>query len=103
MKNRVIFQNLERNEGKNVDWDFVENGTGLLDELNAELGQTHPLYRKAKQAIARRYSQDDVLYELNDNKYAIVHLTYSHHNQEGWPRFILFNTLEEAESFIKYN
>jgi len=72
-----------------------------LVELNAELGRTHPLYKKAKRAVARRYSQDDVLFELIDGKYAIVHLTYSHNNLEGWPRFLLFGTFEEAERAIE--
>jgi len=51
---------------------------------------------KAKKALARCYSQDDVLFLLDDNSYAIVHLTYSKNNIGGCPSHIVFPDLHSA-------
>ena len=87
---------------ENDDWDLIDSTSDSkwLAELNAELSNTHPLYQKAVKSIARCYPQDDVLYQLENGEYAIVHLTYSHTNVDGWPRFILFENLNDAERYI---
>jgi len=88
---------------KNKHWDVIpQSGRRKWGELlTAELGEKHPLYRKAATPIARCYGQDDVLYKIYDGTYAIVHLTYSLKNQDGWPRFITFKSLEDAITHIK--
>jgi len=84
-------------------WDVIDlySNPKSYEELNAQLGKKHPLYRKFNKPIARCYSQDDVLYQLNDGTYAIIHLTYSRSNQDGWPRFIAFKNLENAVKHIR--
>jgi len=84
------------------DWDIIDAGSESkwLVQLNAELSQTHPLYRRATKALARCYARDDVLYRLEDGKCAIVHLTYSRDNVDGWPRFVMFEKPEDAQKYI---
>ena len=87
---------------KSEDWDIIDatNSSKWLAQLNSELDQTHPLYRKATKALARCYGRDDVLYLLEGGQCAIVHLTYSLSNADGWPRFVIFEKLEDAEEYI---
>jgi len=86
----------------NHNWDIIDVGsnTKWLAELNAELSYEHPLYNKVKKSIARCYSQDDVLYQLDDGMYAVIHLTYSVKNKDGFPRYVIFEDLEEAGRYI---
>lgn len=48
-------------------------------QLCAEIGPQHILFNLKEEAvaIAKRQDQDDVLYALDDGRFAIVHLTYS--------------------------
>ena len=87
---------------KSEDWDIIDatSSPKWLTQLNSELNRTHPLYRRATKALARCYGRDDVLYQLEDGKCAIVHLTYSRSNADGWPRFVMFEKLEDAEEYI---
>ena len=87
---------------KSEDWDVVDvkDSSKWLALLNAELNRTHPLYKRATKALARCYARDDVLYRLEDGKCAIVHLTYYRNNADGWPRFVMFEKLEDAEKYI---
>ena len=87
---------------RSEDWDIIDatSSPKWLKQLNSELNRTHPLYRRATKALARCYGQDDVLYQLDGGKCAIVHLTYSRNNADGWPRFVAFEKLEDAEEHI---
>jgi len=73
----------------------------FLNELNFELTANHPLFEKAKGAVARCYSQDDYLFLLNDNSYAIMHLTFSHKNIDGFPQYTHFSDLQSALEYIE--
>lgn len=63
------------------DWQIVNPGTsasGLLQELQREVAEGHPLFDRELEVLARRLSQDDVLYRLMDGsgRVAEVHLTW---------------------------
>lgn len=62
-------------------WD----ATDLTTQLTIELSPTHILKNVSGKSIARRQDMDDVLFELKDveNRYAVVHLTWSRHPQEA--------------------
>jgi hypothetical protein len=84
-------------EIEEADWISVsdEQSKHFTDELLSEISADHPLYQRVDRAIKRRFSQDDVLFSLVDGRYAIVHLTYSQNNADGWPKFNEFATLRE--------
>jgi hypothetical protein len=87
---------------ENRDWADVSGSESeaLTGECNAELGGAHPLAGRIDRAIARRLSQDDVLFVLRDGRCAVVHLTWSENNPEGWPRYSEFASPEEAARYI---
>ena len=84
--------------GDDFNWG-ITNDDYFLDELNKELSVDHPLYHKADKTVARCYSNDDVLFMLDDLSYAINHLTYSKTNINGYPRYRCF---PNAASVIEY-
>jgi len=97
-----MFQCLEEKYGDDFNWmDVQENETYLLAELDSELNESHYLFGKAKAAIAKCVSKDDVLYLLNNDSYAIVHLTYSKNNTVGFPKHIEFPDLQSALHHIE--
>ena len=82
-----LFECLEEKYGDDFIWmDIQANETSFLAELDSELTESHRLYGKAKAALAKCVSKDDVLYLLHDDSYAIVHLTYSRSNTVGFPK-----------------
>jgi len=92
-----LFECLEEKYGEEFNWmDIQENETFFLAELDAELNESHRLYGKAKAALAKCVSKDDMLYLLNDDSYAIVHLSYSRSNTVGFPKHIEFPDLQSA-------
>ena len=62
------------------NWWFFENllsfGDGIQNEVNAEIGEKHPLWRYEPIAIAKSNDSDDVIVRLNDGRYASVHLVW---------------------------
>ena len=62
--------------------------------LHSELSASHPLFGLSVVALARRYDQDDVLFELSDGRVAEVHLTWSHkpERDSAWPRTTIFSS-----------
>ncbi len=82
-----------------VNWSFIKDDA-FLKELNSELTTNHPLHGKAKKALARHNAQDDCLFLLNDNSYAIVHLTCSRNNEDGFPFFERFADMQTAINYM---
>ncbi|WP_154659186.1 hypothetical protein [Paenibacillus massiliensis] len=69
-------------------WEHLtENtATAFQQELNKELSPSHRLFGTKSIALARRIDNDDVLFWIEDlDTYAIVHLTWTHANAEGYP------------------
>jgi hypothetical protein len=66
-------------------YPLSKTDTELILELNKELSRKHILVGKKANAIARRQDNDDVLFELlNDkNKFAVVHLTWTSKIEQG--------------------
>ena len=57
-------------------WQFVLEPS-TVDELKRELNKNHVLRGKSCVQVARRCDNDDVVYIVNDEKLAFVHLTWS--------------------------
>ena len=95
-----MFENLYIKYGDEFNWyEIMKTDTHFLDELNSELNEKHPLYKKAIKAVAKCDSNDDVLFLLNNNTYAIIHLTYS---KDSTGKFPLYINLANFSSAIKY-
>lgn len=60
---------------------------GFQQELQKEVSEAHPLFDKKVEAIATRADCDDVLFQLEEGKYAVVHLTWKGKTEENpiWP------------------
>jgi hypothetical protein len=80
-------------------WRLVEETRGqrLEQELSRELPLEHALAGKIARAVAVRADRDDVLFELADGRYAVVHLTWSGHRESSphWPATEVFSSLQD--------
>jgi len=68
-------------------------------EAQAEFSEGHELFGVGLTAIARCAGCDDVAFRCADDTFAIVHLSYTHHDRPPWPdtmRFGSFIALELA-------
>jgi len=73
----------------------------LYDELVELEKETDISQYSDVKAIARSYSCDDVLFMLDNNIYRIYHLTYSTHNENGFPRFMEFVDTSRVIAYIE--
>jgi len=97
-----MFEALSNKYGSEFNWREIENGDFFLNELHSEINiNSHPLYAKARKAVAKCDSNDDVLFLLDDDNYAIVHLTYSKNNIDGYPTYNVFMNLSSAICHIE--
>ena len=86
-----------RRPGVMIDpWDDIDEATArtLEHELRLELPAAHPLAGTSAIAIARRQDRDDVLFELDDGGFAVVHLTLKRASETDarWPRATIFRS-----------
>ena len=88
---------LSNKYGEDFNWGIVPEDNGFVKELEKETDLSE--YSDIK-AIARSYSCDDVLFVL-DNIYRIYHLTYSTHNENGFPRFMEFIDTSKVIAYIR--
>jgi hypothetical protein len=80
------------------------DGPAFLVELLLELKPGHPLFGLPVAAVARRYDQDDVLFEVLDGsgRVAEVHLTWAgEREQPPWPSTALFDSLADWAAAVR--
>ncbi len=79
------------------DWRPVSSA-GERDQLEAELPRelspTHILKGLGAVPVGRRVNRDDVLFRLEDGRYAQVHLTWRHEPDPCWPSTDIYPTFE---------
>ena len=77
-------------------WYWTDQDLG--GQLQTELSDDHQLKNKIVKTIARRQDRDDVLFELDDNKFAVVHLTWQRtaHSDTRWPTTKFFNDWQDV-------
>jgi hypothetical protein len=74
----------------------------LLAELIAEVRPGHPLHGIEATVIARSTAQDDVLVELNTDRWAIVHLTWRGSKETPpWPRTTFYSTPQQLRAALQ--
>jgi hypothetical protein len=69
----------------------------LTDQLEREISKTHVLHGRATKTLARRQDNDDVLFLVDNEKFAIVHLTWASQRQTDnrWPATQLFDNWDD--------
>lgn len=74
-----------------TDIDFTK-------QLRKEISLFHVLFFKRTKSIAKREDCDDVLFQLRNNKYAVVHLTWQNqaHQDTRWPETEVYNSWQEV-------
>ncbi|ATY34377.1 hypothetical protein [Sphingomonas psychrotolerans] len=70
----------------------------LDEELVRELSPGHVLYGSRASAMGRRWRRDDVLFRLEDGRYAQVHLTRREETNPFWPSTDLFASFADWQS-----
>ena len=97
-----MFENLIDKYGDDFNWyEIADNDDFFSSQLKRELSKGHALYGKAKKAIAKCDSNDDVLFLLTDNTWAIVHLTYSKSISINFPKAEVFTSLQSVVNYIE--
>jgi hypothetical protein len=76
------------------------DGLNIVAELKKEIHQKHALYGRDFIAIARRADCDDVLFEVNNGSFAVVHLTFTG-KQEKDPEFPFTTIYKTMEEFVR--
>ena len=73
-----------------------DQADNLTAELALELPTGHMLDGTALTAVARRTDCDDVLFELSDGRFALVHLTWSgsRETDPAWPGTTVYDSLD---------
>lgn len=89
--------------GEEFDWRLLTTSEKdyYQKEFRQEIQNEHPLYNIICHAIAKRYSKDDVLFVLENDKWIILHLTFSSNNSRGWPKFEMFENCDTVLDFIE--
>lgn len=69
-------------------------------ELLDELAPNHPLYGLRFEVVATFRPADDILIRLEDQRWALVHLTYKRPERDGWPETDLLIGREQVQVAI---
>jgi hypothetical protein len=74
----------------------------LAQRLGTETAEGHPLFAAAVTTVARCTACDDVLYDLGDSRFAVVHLTWTDAAPDSppWPKSTVYASWEDAEKAI---
>lgn len=77
-------------------WESTSGSPFLMEQIESELTEPHPLYGKVKETLAIRVDSDDVLVKTEDG-YALVHLSWCRRSQPtgDFPHALYFNDWAE--------
>ena len=97
-----IFYDLDRQYGGRFCWRMLPfTDRSFVEELKREIGENHPLWGKQLWAAAKSDTGDRVLYLTEEGDYYIFQLTYSEHNQEGFPVCQRFPGIDEVKEALE--
>ena len=91
-------------------WDLRNPGEpeqqqiqAVTNELLRETSPGHALYGVAFVVVGRSQARDDVLLKVN-NRWALVHLTWSAQSEEPpWPTCVIFDSASAVEQAIGHD
>ena len=61
-------------------------------ELLKEISSSHSLFGLQMRPIGRSLAADDILVQVNNSKYAVVHLTWAGKGDRTWPKVIYYDS-----------
>lgn len=101
-----VFSDLIEKYGEDFNWGMLSfSDNYFLKELENEIGKDNILFEQNVWAVARCYSNDDVLYLVGSKEendiYRIYHLTYSAVNANGFPIYQEFVGIEKVREYIE--
>ena len=101
-----VFCKLIEKYGEDFNWRMIPfSDKHFVEELKKEIGNDDTLFKNAVWAVARSYSNDDVLYLVGSKDgidvYRIYHLTYSSTNTNRFPRYQEFVGIENVRDYIE--
>jgi hypothetical protein len=79
-------------------WEPADSSDFLLEQIQAELTDPHPLFGKVVKPIAIRADSDDVLVKTTEG-YALVHLSWCRRSRPS-PDFPHTRLLDDWETFL---
>jgi len=74
-------------------WELINYKNDCFEsELYKEINKGHILFNLKAKAIAKKIDCDDVLFELENNEFALVHLTWTMKTEESsdWPKTTIY-------------
>jgi hypothetical protein len=76
-------------------WYWTEQD--LTDQLEREINKAHILHGRITKTLAKRQDNDDVLFLVDNEKFAVVHLTWGSQRltDSQWPTTQLFDTWDD--------
>lgn len=88
-------KDFDKSVGLPEPWYWTEQN--LASQLEKEINKNHILYGKTTKTLARRQDNDDVLFLIDNEKFAVVHLTWAsqQHADNRWPTTELFDDWDE--------
>jgi hypothetical protein len=84
-------------------WHTVtpEVGDRLLAELQREIGPGHVLAGRSATVVRRCSSCDDVIFRIDNDAFAVVHLTWSgREERQPWPMTVTLPSFLALESYV---
>ena len=99
-----IISGLYEEYGEDFNWHiipFAESNGSFVYELKKELNSRDAFILTGTYAVAKCDSNDDVLFLNANNVWRIYHLTYSAHNETGFPKYIEFPDRKAVGLYIQ--
>jgi hypothetical protein len=72
----------------------------FLDEISGEVSDGHPLAGLKFEVVGRSFARDDALIRLPDDRWAVVHVTWTRPERPPWPATEFFESATEVERAI---
>lgn len=97
-----LFCDLDSRYGEGFCWRLLPlTNRSFVEELRRELGAGHRLFDKKLWAVAKCDRDDRVLYLTGDGVYLLVHLTWTSHPSDGFPRCRQLSGIEELREWLE--
>lgn len=99
-----IMYQLDKEYGEDFNWELIplsQSNGHFADELKRELDENDLFLKNKIWAVAKCTSNDDVLYLGEGDIWRIYHLTYSSSNENGFPKYVEFNSRKSAAEYIQ--
>jgi hypothetical protein len=79
----------------------AEEADRLTAELQREIGAGHVLAGRRATVVRRCSGCDDVIFRVDDDAFAVVHLTWSGREEsQPWPRTVTLPSFLALESYV---